>query len=109
MDQIPLPPAPEPGNVPMTEFEQFELMYFKWERQFEEWKRKNMHNPDHEYVDNYIYDMNLMKNRLLERRRFLQQKVDQEKARKNPLSTASRNIEVIQNISESIRYHSHVT
>ena len=64
-------------------------MFAKWEWQFEEWKRKNMDNPDQEYVDKYINDMNLMKNRLLERRRTLQQKVEQEeKARENPLSTA---------------------
>ena len=64
-------------------------MFAKWEWQFEEWKRKNMDNPDQEYVDKYINDMNLMKNRLLERRRTLQQKVEQEeKARENPLSAA---------------------
>merc|ERR1719362_278653 len=48
-----------------------------------------MDNPDQEYVDKYINDMNLMKNRLMERRRTLQQKVEQEeKARENPLSAA---------------------
>ena len=107
MDQppydIPLPPGAVPGNEPMPnpnnappistgsrkQFEQFEQMYGKWEWQFEEWKRKNMDNPDQEYVDKYINDMNLMKNRLLERRRTLQQKVEQEeKARENPLSAA---------------------
>ena len=107
MDQppydIPLPPRAVPGNEPMSnpnnvppistgsrkQFEQFEQMYGKWEWQFEEWKRKNMDNPDQEYVDKYINDMNLMKNRLLERRRTLQQKVEQEeKARENPLSAA---------------------
>ena len=73
----------------MTFFFQFEQMFAKWEWQFEEWKRKNMDNPDQEYVDKYINDMNLMKNRLLERRRILQQKVEQEeKARENPLSAA---------------------
>ena len=64
-------------------------MFAKWEWQFEEWKRKNMDNPDQEYVDKYINDMNLMKNRLMERRRTLQQKVEQEeKARENPLPTS---------------------
>merc|ERR1712037_170464 len=88
----PLPPGPAPRNEPMPNFdnsasqpakpnnappistgstkqqEQFEQMFAKWEWQFEEWKRKNMDNPDQEYVDKYINDMNLMKNRLMERR-----------------------------------------
>ena len=43
-----------------------------------------MNNPDQEYVDEYINDMKLIKNQLLERRRTLQQKVEQEeKAREN--------------------------
>ena len=74
--------------------------------QFEEWKRKNMYNPDQEYIDNYNYDMNLMKNRLLERRRILQQKVEQEekeeRERANPLAAASSNIEVMKNLNDSI-------
>ena len=45
-----------------------------------------MNNPDQDYVEKYINDMNMIKNRLLERRRTLQLKVEQEeKARKNPL------------------------
>ena len=124
MDQppydIPLPPRAVPGNEPMPnpnnappistgsrkQFEQFEQMYGKWEWQFEEWKRKNMYNPDQEYIDNYIHDMNLMKNRLLERRRTLQQKVEQEekeeRERANPLAAASSNIEVMKNLNDSI-------
>ena len=48
-----------------------------------------MNNPDQDHVEKYINNMNLMKNRLLERRRTLQQKVEQEeKARENPLSTS---------------------
>ena len=131
MDQppydIPLPPRPVPPNEPLPyfdnsasqparpnnappistgltkQFEQFEQMYSKWEWQFEEWKRKNMYNPDQEYLGNYINEMNLTKNRLLERRRTLQEKIEQEeKARENPLCTASRNIEVMKNLSDSI-------
>ena len=124
MDQppydIPLPSGAVPGNEPMPnpnnappistgsrkQFEQFEQMYGKWEWQFEEWKRKNMYNPDQEYIDNYINDMDLMKNRLLERRRTLQQKVEQEekeeRERANPLAAASSNIEVMKNLNDSI-------
>ena len=48
-----------------------------------------MNNPDQDHVEKYINNMNLMKNRLLERRRTLQKKVEQEeKARENPLSTS---------------------
>ena len=64
-------------------------MFSKWEWKFEEWKQNNMDNPDQEHVEKYIYDMNLMKKRLLERRRTLQLKVDQEeKATENPSSTS---------------------
>ena len=55
-------------------------MFSKWEYQFEEWKRNNMDNPDRQYVDKYIHDMNTMKNRLLERRKTLQEKVEMENA-----------------------------
>ena len=59
------------------------------ERQFEEYKQKNMNDPDQDHVEKYINDMNLMKNRVLERRRTLQQKVEQEeKTRGNPLPTS---------------------
>ena len=37
-----------------------------------------MDNPDREYVDKYINDMNMMKNRLLERRKTLKEKVEKE-------------------------------
>ena len=48
-----------------------------------------MNNPDKDHDEKYISDMNLKKNRLLERRRTLQQKVEQEeKARENPLPTS---------------------
>ena len=48
-----------------------------------------MNNPDQDHDEKYISDMNLKKNRLLEQRRTLQQKVEQEeKARENPLPTS---------------------
>ena len=48
-----------------------------------------MNNLDKDHDERYISDMNLKKNRLLEQRRTLQQKVEQEeKARENPLPTS---------------------
>ena len=65
-----------------------------------------MNNPDQDHVEKYINDMNMMKNRFLERRRTLQQKVEQEekeeRERANPLAAASSNIEVMKNLNDSI-------
>ena len=48
-----------------------------------------MNNPDQDHVEKYINDMNMMKNRFLERRRTLQQKVEQEeKAWENSIHTS---------------------
>jgi hypothetical protein len=58
-------------------FFQFDQKLSEWERLFEEWKQKSMNNPDKDHDEKYISDMNLKKNRLLERRRTLQQKVEQ--------------------------------
>ena len=60
--------------------EQFEQMFSKWEFQFEDWKKNNVNNPDQEYVKQYVTDMNNMKKRLLERRKTLKEKVEQEQS-----------------------------
>ena len=60
--------------------EQFEQMFSKWEFQFEDWKKNNVNNPDQNYVKQYITDMNNMKKRLLERRKTLKEKVEQEQS-----------------------------
>jgi hypothetical protein len=48
-----------------------------------------MNNPDQDHDEKYISDMNLEKNQLLERRRTLQKKIEQEeKARENSIPTS---------------------
>ena len=70
-----------PVSTDLTkQHQQFEEMFSKWEWQFEVWKRNNANNPDKVYVNQYIDDMNKMKQRLLERRRTLNEKVEQEQS-----------------------------
>ncbi len=59
-------------------------MFSNWEAQFETWKKANANNPDQEYVNNYVSNMNAMKERLLERRKNLQAKVEEQSPSKAP-------------------------
>ena len=77
--------------------QQFEEMFSKWEWQFEVWKKNNVNNPDQEYVNTYMNDMNNMKRRLLDRRRILNEKVEKEQSAYQ--SSYSPHFEPVTNIS----------
>ena len=66
-----------PSKAQLTkQLEQFEPMFSNWEKQFEEWKQQNRNNPDQAYVRDYIGQMNAMRERLVDRRKTLQTKID---------------------------------
>ena len=66
-----------PTKAQLTkQLEQFEPMFSNWENQFEEWKKQNGNNPDQAYVRDYIGQMNAMRERLVDRRKTLQTKID---------------------------------
>ena len=75
--QTELTPSPTKAQLSKQQ-EQFEQMFSNWEKQFEDWKFHNRNNPDQGYVRDYIGKMNAMRERLLERRRNLQPKVEQQ-------------------------------
>jgi hypothetical protein len=56
---------------------QFDSMFEKWEANFEQWKIDNDSNPDWDYVQNHIDDMNRLREKMLQRRESLNQKRQQ--------------------------------
>ena len=56
---------------------QFDSMFEKWEANFEQWKSDNETNPDWDYVQSHIDDMNKLREKMLNRREALNRKREQ--------------------------------
>jgi len=56
---------------------QFDSMFEKWEANFEQWKSDNETNPDWDYVQSHIDDMNKLREKMLKRREALNRKREQ--------------------------------
>ena len=56
---------------------QFDSMFEKWEANFEQWKSDNENNPDWDYVQSHIEDMNKLREKMLNRREALSRKREQ--------------------------------
>ena len=56
---------------------QFDSMFEKWEENFDQWKSDNENNPDWDYVQSHIEDMNKLREKMLNRREALSRKREQ--------------------------------
>ncbi len=54
--------------------QQFDKMFERWEENFEQWRSDNEGNPDRDYVENHIREMNKLREKMLQRRETLNRK-----------------------------------